>query len=76
MFFHHQLVGCVVVTEDGETLGEVRRVEGESASSRLVVGGRRGEVLIPLAGEICRTVDVERRRIVVAPPEGLLDLNR
>ena len=76
MFFHRQLVGCVVVTDDGESLGEVRRVEGEAASSRLVVAGRRGEVLIPLADEICRTIDVERRRIVVSPPEGLLDLNR
>ena len=33
------------------------------------------EILIPLATEICRTIDVAGKRIVIEPPEGLLDLN-
>jgi ribosomal 30S subunit maturation factor RimM len=32
-------------------------------------------VLIPLAAEICVAIDIAARRIVVAAPEGLLDLN-
>jgi ribosomal 30S subunit maturation factor RimM len=43
--------------------------------SRLVVAGENGEVLIPLVADICVAVDVARRRIVVDPPEGLLELN-
>ena len=35
----------------------------------------RGEVLIPLAAEICTTIDPAAKRIVIDPPEGLLDLN-
>ena len=50
-------------------------VEGDAAGSRLVVRGRNGEVLIPLAEGICVAVDVQGKRIVVEPPEGLLDLN-
>jgi ribosomal 30S subunit maturation factor RimM len=53
----------------------VESVEGTVGGSRLVVAGAKGEILIPLASEICRTIDVTARRIVIEPPEGLLDLN-
>ena len=74
-FYHHDLVGCRVVTNDGQDVGTVEGVEGTFAGSRLVVAGGRGEILIPLATEICRTIDVAGKRIVIDPPEGLLDLN-
>ena len=50
-------------------------MEGTLSGSRLIVAGARGEILIPLASEICTGIDVIARRIVVDPPEGLLDLN-
>jgi len=74
-FYHHDLVGCEVVTTEGRTIGIVEGVEGTFGGSRLVVNGGRSEILIPLAKEICRTIDVAGKRIVVDPPEGLLDLN-
>ena len=74
-FYHHDLVGCSVVTGRGEAVGIVEGVEGTVGGSRLVVAGATGEILIPLASEICRTIDVTARRIVIEPPEGLLDLN-
>ena len=73
-FYHRDLIGCEVVTEDGESIGQVTAVEGDRAATRLVVKSRRNEVLIPLADAIC-TVDVKARRITVRPPEGLLELN-
>ena len=74
-FYHHDLVGCRVVTASGEPVGTVEGVEGTMAGSRLVVAGAKGEILIPLAATICRTIDVPGRQIVIEPPEGLLDLN-
>jgi 16S rRNA processing protein RimM len=74
-FYHHDLVGCAVVTEGGEQVGTVEGVEGTLGGSRLVVAGAKGEILIPLAAEICRTIDVAGKRIVIEPPDGLLDLN-
>jgi 16S rRNA processing protein RimM len=74
-FYHHQLVGCRVETVDGTAVGQVARVEGGAGGSRLVVAGPRGEVLVPLAEEICVEIDAAGRRIRIAPPEGLLDLN-
>lgn len=73
-FFHRDLIGCAVVTEGGDPVGEVTAVEGDRGNTRLVVRSQRNEVLIPLADEIC-TVDVANKRITVRPPEGLLELN-
>jgi len=74
-FYRHDLVGCRVDTIDGREVGTVREVEGDIGGSRLVIASARGDVLVPLAAEICRTIDPAGKRIVIAPPEGLLELN-
>jgi len=74
-YYHHDLIGCTVVTVEGTTVGTVSRVEGDLRSTRLVVASERGEHLIPLVEAICTTIDPAARRIVIAPPDGLLDLN-
>jgi ribosomal 30S subunit maturation factor RimM len=60
-------------------VGTVRDVEihGDviSGTPNLVVDTARGELLIPLAQEICVGVDLAARRIVVVLPEGLRELN-
>ena len=56
-------------------MGIVKEVEGTLAASRLVVISGDREILIPLASEICIAIDAEGKRIVIEPPEGLLELN-
>ena len=73
-YFHRDLIGCAVVTDSGDPVGEVAAVEGDRGNTRLVVKGKRSELLIPLADEIC-TIDLPARRITVRPPAGLLELN-
>ena len=73
-YYEHQLVGCVVETTGGEVVGEVAKVEG-AGGSRLVINGPRGEILIPLAVDICVEIDIEGKKIRVDAPEGLLGLN-
>ena len=74
-FYEHQLVGCVVEATSGNVVGEVAKVEGGAGGSRLVINGPRGEILIPLAVDICVEIDVANRKIRINPPEGLLELN-
>jgi 16S rRNA processing protein RimM len=74
-FYRHDLIGCRVDTRDGRAVGIVRDVEGTLTGSRLVVDGERGEVLIPLVAVICTEVDPGTKRIVIDPPEGLLEAN-
>jgi 16S rRNA processing protein RimM len=59
------------VVRDVQPLGDDRR-----GTPLLVVQGKRGELLIPLAHDICVRIDVAARRIAVILPEGLRDLNR
>jgi len=74
-FYHHDLIGCRVETAGGTLVGVVRSVDTTAGGSHLVVQGTGGDVLIPLAADICTTVDAQGKRIVVDAPAGLLDLN-
>ena len=73
-FYPWQLVGCRVLTEDGRDVGSVVRIEGSAAQDLWVVGGEGREHLVPAVAEIVREVDLDGRRIVIRPPEGLLEL--
>jgi 16S rRNA processing protein RimM len=82
-YYISDLIGCAVWEEGAAAaLGVVRAVQP------LVEAGRRaeawvlavetaqgGELLIPLAAEICTAIDVAARRIGVRLPEGLRELN-
>ena len=74
-YWEHELVGCEVVTTSGRELGPVRAVESGDGPTRLVIGSGRGEIQVPLVEAICVVIDIADRRIVVDPPEGLLDVN-
>lgn len=83
-YFVTDLIGCEVfqvnVNGTPEKLGDVRDVQstGESVAGTpvLVVATPRGELLIPLATEICTRIDTAARRIEVVLPEGLRELNQ
>lgn len=74
-FYHYDLVGCAVEDVSGRPIGQVAGVEGTHGASRLVVAADSGEILVPLAADICVRIDTDGRRIVIDPPEGLLELN-
>jgi 16S rRNA processing protein RimM len=74
-YYEHQLVGCLVETAAGDVVGTVAAVEGGAGATRLAMNGPRGEILIPLAVDICVDIDVANKRIRINPPEGLLELN-
>jgi len=81
------LIGCAVWEEGSAVpLGTVREVQPLGAPGQserraaeswlLAVETAQGELLIPLAAEICTRVDTAARRIDVRLPEGLRDLNQ
>jgi 16S rRNA processing protein RimM len=73
------LIGCVLVDVAGAeaaTVGEIEDVNRTSGvAPLLVVRGARGEVLIPFAKSYLRRIDLEGKRVEMALPEGLVDLN-
>ncbi len=74
------LVGCTVVDvanhEAPVMVGEIEDVEREAGPVPiLMVRGTKGEVLIPFAKDYLRGIDLEGKRVEMALPEGLVDLN-
>jgi 16S rRNA processing protein RimM len=81
-YYVTDLIGCEVIEQrdSGERkIGVIRDVqftgEGISGTPNLVLESPDGELLIPLATEICKHIDTAARRIEVVLPEGLLELN-
>lgn len=72
-FYDWQLEGCEVVTITGDSLGSVREIMRTGGTENLVVTGETREFLIPFAEAICIEVDIEEKRIVIDPPDGLLE---
>jgi 16S rRNA processing protein RimM len=60
--------------KNASLIGRVRDVQS-GGTPILVVDSAQGELLIPLAQEICVHVDTAARRIEVILPEGLRELN-
>lgn len=81
-YFVSDLMGCAVFESSSPEvpLGSVSDVElpGENVRGTplLEVTTAHGEVLVPLAEDICTRIDVANRRIEVVLPDGLRDLNR
>jgi len=75
-FYLHDLVGCTVETVAGDVVGQVDAVHTDTGTPVLSVMRGGHERLVPFAETICRRVDVQARRIVIAPPDGLIDDDR
>jgi len=73
-YYWHELIGCVVETETGESVGCVKEIWETGAHDVLVVERESGErVLIPTAREIMTRVDLGAERIVIDAIPGLLE---
>jgi 16S rRNA processing protein RimM len=73
-FHDHQLEGLAAELSDGTVVGTVTAVSHGLGGELLVLeaaGG--GEVLVPFVKAIVPTVDLAGGKVVLDPPEGLLD---
>lgn len=75
LYYDFQLLGCLVATADGRELGPVVELITLGGTNLLVVEAGGKKVEIPLVEAICRRIDPVARKIVIDPPEGLLELN-
>jgi 16S rRNA processing protein RimM len=73
-FYDHQLEGLSAVLSDGTVVGTVTEVVHGPGTELLAIHREgRPEALVPFVREIVPTVDLDAARIVLTPPEGLLD---
>jgi 16S rRNA processing protein RimM len=72
-YYHHQLIGLQVVSEQGESLGKVAEILETGANDVYVVRTEAGvEILIPAVDEFILNIDLERGEMRVHVAPGLL----
>jgi 16S rRNA processing protein RimM len=69
----HELEGFSVRRPDGTPLGLVSAIYELPAGLMIEVQGPKREFLLPYKAEFVREVDRAARRLVVEPPEGLVE---
>ena len=75
VFHVQQLIGCLVITDAGQSVGTITDVINLPGQDLLAVKSPNGEVLIPFVHEIVPEIDLENKRITITPPPGLLNLD-
>jgi 16S rRNA processing protein RimM len=74
-YYHFQLIGMQVETEEGDALGDIVDVfTAPGANDVFVVHGSRGEILIPAIEDVIINLDVKTGRVLIRPLPGLLDV--
>ncbi|HWD06959.1 MAG TPA: ribosome maturation factor RimM [Amycolatopsis sp.] len=72
-FYDHELTGLRAELTDGTVVGKVVEVVHSPAGELLELNVEGREVLVPFVTAIVPTVDVAGGRVVLDPPDGLLD---
>ena len=72
-FYDHELAGLRAELADGTVVGKVVEIVHSPAGELLELDVDGREVLVPFVRAIVPTVDVAGGRVVIDPPEGLLD---
>ena len=67
-----QIKGCSVFLENGTEVGVVTDVLELPAQDTLVIETSSGEKLVPFVTSMVPTIDIENKKLVISPPEGLL----
>jgi len=73
-YHYQQLLGCQVFLQSDELIGEVDEIVKLPGQDLLSVAQNGKKVLIPMVKKIIISIDVSAKKIVVDPPEGLLDV--
>ncbi|WP_433326730.1 ribosome maturation factor RimM [Spirillospora sp. CA-294931] len=72
-YHDQQLVGLRAVTVAGEEIGTVAEVRHTGQDLLIISRPGRDEALVPFVAALVPEVDVPGGRLVIDPPEGLLD---
>jgi 16S rRNA processing protein RimM len=73
-YYWFQVLGAAVFTPGGRRLGKVQQVTEAGAHDLWVVRDEKGrEAILPVIADVIVEMDLAGQRIVVDPPEGLLE---
>jgi 16S rRNA processing protein RimM len=73
-YYNYQAVGLEVFDLEGNHIGTVARTWSTAGGELYVVQGADREYLIPAVKDIIEKIDLAEGKMIINPPEGLLDL--
>jgi 16S rRNA processing protein RimM len=72
-FYWFELIGLETYTEDGKYIGRVESLIDRALQSVLIVKKGGKEILIPLSEPIIKEISLKESKIIISPPDGLLN---
>jgi len=75
-YYHFQLIGLEVWTTQGELLGNITEILAAASNDNYVISSPKGELLIPAIEDVVKSIDLDKRRLVIEAIDGLLSLNQ
>lgn len=73
-FYYYEIIGCTVWTTDEDEIGMIDHILSPGANDVWVVkNAANKEILIPYIQDVVKEVDVENKRVIIEPMEGLLE---
>lgn len=70
-YFHYQILGLRVLTEEGEELGEVSEIIETGSNDVYLVSGEKGDLLVPAISQVVREIDLANQVMTIRLLEGL-----
>ncbi|WP_169083102.1 ribosome maturation factor RimM [Paenibacillus sp. PL91] len=74
-YYYHEIIGCRVVTEEGEELGTISEILSPGANDVWVVDRPKGsgkQLLLPVIDEVLISVNTKEKIVTVRLMEGLI----
>jgi len=73
-YYHFDLIGCRVNDKNGRELGQVCEVESYPANDVWVIESKdEKRYMFPAVAHFIDKVDIEKKLIIINPPEGIFD---
>ena len=70
-WYHFELLGLHVVTDDGEELGEITEILETGSNDVYVVSQGKSQILIPALKSVINQVRLDDKVMLVSLPNGL-----
>jgi 16S rRNA processing protein RimM len=74
-FFWYELIGLEVFLDTGTYLGRVAAIIPAAGHDIYTVRDGEREILLPATEQVIKEIALGRGKMIVTPPEGLLELN-
>ena len=72
-YYYYEIIGCSVVTEEGEALGTIKEILSPGANDVWVIKRPKGQdLLIPYIDDVVLQVNIENKLVTIHVMEGLL----